>query len=73
MSDRKPGFYWIGWAEDARASVPGPVVGEWDGSSWWIARIDTYRFDSEVVVLSARLPQPSPYGRVFRFDEARAG
>jgi hypothetical protein len=66
MRERKPGFYWVDWAEDSRASVAGPLVAEWDGKSWWMARVETYRFDSEVVVLSDCLHAPLTFGRELR-------
>jgi hypothetical protein len=56
MAQRQPGYYAVVWTDFADVELrnrrPGPLVGEWDGRYWWFSRMDTYRFDCEVEVVS---------------------
>ena len=63
MADREAGHYWVCWsplaAEETVRRFPAPMLALWDGSVWWLPRVDRYFFDSELVVLGDRLMPPS--------------
>jgi hypothetical protein len=65
--ERKRGFYWVEWTNFADSELvqrrPGPLVGEWDGRYWWFARMQTYRFDSEVSIVADRLSPPADFSQ----------
>jgi hypothetical protein len=68
MNKRERGFYWVDWTHFADAEIvetrPGPLIGEWDGKYWWFARMQTYRFDSEVRILAHRIASPADRTRL---------
>ena len=59
MTEREPGYYWIVWTDLADVEVtakwPGPLLGQFDGRYWWFARMEVYKFDREVEVISSML------------------
>jgi hypothetical protein len=67
MAHREAGHYWVCWstmaAEETIRRLPAPMIGLWDGSVWWLPRIDRYFFDSELVVLGERLMAPRAIGQ----------
>ena len=62
MADREAGHYWVRWStmapEETVRRLPAPMIGLWDGSVWWLPRVDRYFFASELVVLGERLTPP---------------
>jgi hypothetical protein len=66
MVQRHPGFYWVVWTDLAdfdlkvrmKVTRPDPLIGEWDGSHWWFARMEVYKFDCEVEVIGQMLSAP---------------
>lgn len=74
MPKRKPGYYWIVWSEHADPALaahrPGPLIGQWDGTVWWLIRTDVYRFDCEVEVLGSTLSPPRRSMRLPLADRA---
>jgi hypothetical protein len=62
MVTRPFGYYWVTWSswadQETVAGRPGPLLGQWDGKVWWFPRLDRYFFETEVTLLSERIPFP---------------
>jgi hypothetical protein len=74
VADREAGHYWVCWSTMADEEIakrrPTPMMGLWDGSVWWLTRLDRYFFDSELVVIGERIMPP---GNIAQTPFAMAG